>query len=269
MICLYLKIPENISLLIFQEGFWVVSISFDRMVKFQFLAQSPVDHLATQPYLVLYSLCANLPLSLIVWLIVSSLSPHGPHLQFCCVLSIFIFTYLVLMALFCAAIRRDSVSLKRFPFISHVQVFSCEISIVHIIVFLSIFVYNYFYSVDAFVVCILSGGCNQSSTAFFFMYSSSHCIDASTLSWMLVSPLPPSFLDTEILSTSSLDFISLKVFPWIVRDSKAPQFSRTLLSILADLNAIVWMFSTSSLISKFSSSFIQSFRVWSKCINVS
>ena len=33
------------------------------------------------------------------------------------------------MALFCA-IRRDSVSLLKFPFLSYVQVFSCEISTV-------------------------------------------------------------------------------------------------------------------------------------------
>ena len=30
------------------------------------------------------------------------------------------------MALFCAAIRRGSVSLLKFPFLSHVQVLSCE-----------------------------------------------------------------------------------------------------------------------------------------------
>ena len=46
---------------------------------------------------------------------------------------------------------------------------------------------GYFYSVDVYVVCIVSGGCNQSSG--FLMNSSSFCIDASTLSWMLVSPL--------------------------------------------------------------------------------
>ena len=34
------------------------------------------------------------------------------------------------MTLFCAAIRRDSVSLLRFLFLSHVQVFLCEISLV-------------------------------------------------------------------------------------------------------------------------------------------
>ena len=33
-----------------------------------------------------------------------------------------------LMALFCASIRSDSVSLLKFPFLSHVQAFSCEFS---------------------------------------------------------------------------------------------------------------------------------------------
>ena len=34
------------------------------------------------------------------------------------------------MALFCAAIRKDSVYLLRFPFLSHVHVFSSEMSLV-------------------------------------------------------------------------------------------------------------------------------------------
>ena len=62
--------------------------------------------------------CMNFVLSefnsLIMWLIVSSLSPHNLHLLFCCVLSILALIWLVLMALSCAAIRRDSVSLLRF-----------------------------------------------------------------------------------------------------------------------------------------------------------
>ena len=44
--------------------------------------------LPTQSCLVLYSFCANLLHSLIMWLMVSSLSPHSLHLLFCCVLSI-------------------------------------------------------------------------------------------------------------------------------------------------------------------------------------
>ena len=74
--------------------------------------------LPTQSCLALYSFCANLLHTLIMWLIVSSLSPHSLHLLFCCVLSILALIWFVLMALSCAAIRRDSVSLLRFPFLS-------------------------------------------------------------------------------------------------------------------------------------------------------
>ena len=79
--------------------------------------------LPTQSCLALYSFCANLLHSLIMWLIVSSLSPHSLHLLFCCILSILALIWLVLMALSCAAIWRDSVSLLKFPFLSQVQVF--------------------------------------------------------------------------------------------------------------------------------------------------
>ena len=82
--------------------------------------------LATQPCLALHSFCANLLHSLIMWLIVSSLSPHSLHLTFCIVLSILALIWLVLMALSYAAIRRDSVSHLKFPFLSHVRVFWCE-----------------------------------------------------------------------------------------------------------------------------------------------
>ena len=71
--------------------------------------------------LVLYSFCANLLHSLIMWLMVSSLSPHSLPLLFCCVISILAWIWLVLTALSCAVIRRDSVSLLRFPFLSLVM----------------------------------------------------------------------------------------------------------------------------------------------------
>ena len=64
--------------------------------------------LPTQLCLALYSFCANLLDSLIMWMIVSSLSPHNLHLLFCWVLSILALIWLVLMALSCAAIRIDS-----------------------------------------------------------------------------------------------------------------------------------------------------------------
>ena len=93
---------------------------------FSFLHISQWITLPTQSCLVLYSFCANLLHSLIMWLMVSSLSPHSLHLLFCWVLSILALIWLVLTALSSAAIRRNSVSLLKFPFLSHVQVLSCE-----------------------------------------------------------------------------------------------------------------------------------------------
>ena len=75
--------------------------------------------------LILYTVRANLLHLHIMWLMVSSLSSHNLHLLFYCVLSILALIWLVLIPLFCAAFRRDSVSLLMFPFLSHVQVFSC------------------------------------------------------------------------------------------------------------------------------------------------
>ena len=48
------------------------------------------------------------------------------------------------------------------------------------------------------------------------------------------------------------------VFHWSLSDSKSPQVSRTLLSILSDLNAAVWMVSVCTLTYKSSSSFTNS-----------
>ena len=80
--------------------------------------------LQTQLGLALYSFCANYCIRLCDW---SFLSPHCVHLLFCCVLSILALIWLVLMALSCAAISRDSVSLLKFPFLCQVHVFWCEI----------------------------------------------------------------------------------------------------------------------------------------------
>ena len=59
--------------------------------------------LPTQSCLALYSFCANLLHSLIMWLIVSSLSPHSLHLLFCCVLSVLALIWLVLIVLSCVS----------------------------------------------------------------------------------------------------------------------------------------------------------------------
>ena len=97
-------------------------------LNFNFLYNSQWITLPTQSCLVLYSLWANLLHSLIMWLIILSLSPHNLHLLFRCILSILTLIWLVLMALFCAAIRRDSVSLLRFLFLSYVHIFSWDIA---------------------------------------------------------------------------------------------------------------------------------------------
>ena len=48
----------------------------------------------------------------------------------CCVLSILALIWLVLIALFCAAIKRDSILLIKFPFLSYVHFFSCEMLLI-------------------------------------------------------------------------------------------------------------------------------------------
>ena len=60
----------------------------------------------------------------------------------------------------------------------------------------------------------------------------------------------------------------LIVFHWSLSYSKSPQVSRTLLNILADLNnAVVWMVSTSPLISKSSSTFTNSLVTVQRSLN--
>ena len=92
---------------------------------FSFMHISQRTTLPTQSCLVLHCFSTNLQHSLIMWLIVSSLSPQSLHLLFCCVLSILALIWLVLIALFRAAIRRDSFSLIKFSFLSQFQFFSC------------------------------------------------------------------------------------------------------------------------------------------------
>ena len=99
------------------KSYWSLCVSFCRTVaglciyhlfvwsNLNFLHISQWITLPTQSCLVLYYFCANLLHSLIVWLIVSSLSPHNLHLLFCCVVSILTLIWLVLMTLSCAAIR--------------------------------------------------------------------------------------------------------------------------------------------------------------------
>ena len=130
--------------------------------------------LPTKSCLISYSFCANLLHSLIMSLMVSSLSTQNLHLLFCCVLSILVLIWLVLMVLFCTAIRRDSVSFIKFPFLSHVQVLSCEMSFDSRFkrpysCFPSHVFPSYCHSIDLRVVSIVTGGCNQTSFVLFYI----------------------------------------------------------------------------------------------------
>ena len=84
----------------------------------RFPSKIQVLTLPTKSCLILYSFCASLLHLIIMWLFVSSLSQHNIRLLFCCVLSILALIWLGLIVLFWAAIRRDSISLVRFPFLT-------------------------------------------------------------------------------------------------------------------------------------------------------
>ena len=93
-------------------------IIFGNMVKFQFLAQWSVNHfvpLVASSFLLFFT---NLQFSLIMWCIISYLSPHNLHILFCWDFPIFALTLLVLITLSCAAIKRYPVSLLRFFFLT-------------------------------------------------------------------------------------------------------------------------------------------------------
>ena len=113
MSCLLAGIRRSVCML---KSHRSLCVSFSRTAaglyrsNLNFLHISQWITLPTQLCHVLYSFCANLLHFLIMWLVVSSLSPHSLHLLFCCVLSILASIWLILIALSCAAFRRDSVS---------------------------------------------------------------------------------------------------------------------------------------------------------------
>ena len=142
-----------------------------------------------------------------MWLMVSSLSPRNIQLLFCCVLSILALILLVLMALICASISRDSVSLLQFPFLSSVQVFSCKMTFIcHLkrpqSCFSSHFS-SYCHSVGHPVVSIIFDGWSQSSFQFFYVVlkSSYRCV---SIVFNVGKSSSFLFLNRYNLSTSSM-----------------------------------------------------------------
>ena len=132
------------------------------------------------------------------------------------------------MAFFCAVIRRDSVSLLRFPFRSHVQVFLrgsspvCRLRYSYICFsyhfFFLVFVHLFFLMLSALLLTAVI-----SLSLLFLILSSSPRINAATLSSMLVCLLPPSFLAIYNLChlsdikpcASSSTFLSSDSFVWV------------------------------------------------------
>ena len=101
---------------------------------------------------------------------VSPLSPHNRHLLFCCLLSILSLIWLFLMALFCAAIRRDSVSLLKFPFLSYVLVLLFEMLFMSRLNAIELFFFPFLFpSYCHRVVSIVSGGYNLSCLVLFYV----------------------------------------------------------------------------------------------------
>ena len=94
------------------------------MVEFQFLAHFAVDLLS---YPGIYSFCATLWHSVILWLIILSLPLHNLNFLFYLLLSTFPTIPFVLMALFSAVIRGNEVSLLSFLFRNHVHDVPCDI----------------------------------------------------------------------------------------------------------------------------------------------
>ena len=115
------------------------------------------------------------------------------------------------MALFCAATRKDSISLFRYSFFSYVHVSACVMSLVcHLkrpySCFSSHFCFLSIVILSIFVLSILFLVAEIRIPPRFSMLSSSRCIDASTLSSMLASLLLLLFLTHYYYFTPSLFF---------------------------------------------------------------
>ena len=125
------------------------------------------------------------------------------------------------MVLFGSAIWSDLVSLLRFPFLCHVQVFSCEIMpYCHLK-----YPYNCFSSHFCFLVIIVL--LNHvlfvftviSLSLFFFMKSSRCLIDVSTQYLMLAGSLPPFFLDIYMACLCHLWYVRPYASSWVFLSS--------------------------------------------------
>ena len=168
---------------------------------------------------------------------VSYRSPYNLHLLFCCVLSILALIWLVLIALFSAAIKRDFASLLRLPFLIHVHIFSCEMLLIsHLKCPLSYFSSHFsllvLVSSVLFLVAVIS-----LPPRFFVVFN--RCVDASTLSPILI-------IIIIIVIISLCEFFTQALTNGFSQEPKWQQ-------VYPD--AVVWMVSIRTPISNSSSSF--------------
>ena len=85
-----LKSHGSLCVLFSRTDAWLCIYHLFVWSNLNFLHISQWITLPIQSCLVLYSFCAKILHSRIMWLMVSSLSPHSQHLLFCCVLSILV-----------------------------------------------------------------------------------------------------------------------------------------------------------------------------------
>ena len=127
------------------------------MTSLQFLAQFPVDYLA-HPHNRIQSYTLSARVCFIRWLMVSL---DEDITNICCFVAFYQF-FLGYDWLFCAAIRRISVSLLRSSVLSYVHVFSClSLKTPIEMLFFSLLLSVCVCSVGLCVASIVSIGCNQ------------------------------------------------------------------------------------------------------------
>ena len=107
------------------SGFWIYHLYI--CSNFNYLYNSQLITSTIRFCLVLYSFCTNLLHTLIMYLVVSSLSPYNQHLLFFFFCGL-IYNYIDMVtsygAFFCLVIRKDSVFLIKFPFLLATSTFS-------------------------------------------------------------------------------------------------------------------------------------------------
>ena len=115
--------------MIFKDRFWLVHIPFVSMVKIFISGIIP----SWTPFPPIHAKLCN-PFELVCCIHLLCDKPFNLYLQIiytCYSVAIIDFHFDIIMTLFCPTIKRDSVSLLKFPLLSHVKVISCTIFLIY------------------------------------------------------------------------------------------------------------------------------------------